>query len=111
MVFYCHGTLCTGRATPDEVAGAGAHHSQIQWVTYENRCGASARVIILIGPKRRTLDAVSKSRHRFNARKIGLALSGSTIGNRALKTRKKAFIASCIDWSPSVCDLLIQRNC
>jgi hypothetical protein len=34
---------------------------------------------------------------RVSARKIGLALSGSTIGNRALKTRKIAFIASCID--------------
>src|SRR6266567_9619716 len=29
-------------------------------------------------------------------RKIGLALSGSTIGNNALKTRRKAFISSCI---------------
>jgi len=29
-----------------------------------------------------------------SARKIGLALSGSTIGNNALTTRKKTFIAS-----------------
>src|SRR5712671_6300874 len=33
---------------------------------------------------------------RVSARKIGLALRGSTIGKRALKTRKKAFISSCI---------------
>jgi hypothetical protein len=33
---------------------------------------------------------------RVSARKIGLALSGSTIGNSALKTRKNAFVASCI---------------
>src|SRR6266704_4804774 len=33
---------------------------------------------------------------RVSARKIGLALSGSTIGNSALNTRKKAFISSCI---------------
>src|SRR5216117_94075 len=33
---------------------------------------------------------------RVSARKIGLALNGSTIGNSALNTRKKAFMASCI---------------
>src|SRR5882672_5571040 len=33
---------------------------------------------------------------RVRARKIGLALNGSTIGNSALNTRKKAFMASCI---------------
>src|SRR5438874_6017250 len=33
---------------------------------------------------------------RVSARKIGLELSGSTIGNSALKTRNKAFTSSCI---------------
>src|SRR5439155_27219011 len=33
---------------------------------------------------------------RVSARKIGLALNGSTIGNSALNTRQKAFMASFI---------------
>src|SRR5439155_22749035 len=33
---------------------------------------------------------------RVSARKIGLALNGSTSGNSGLKTRKKAFISPCI---------------
>src|SRR6266436_3813904 len=36
---------------------------------------------------------------RGSARKIGLALRGSTLGNNALKTRKKAFKAS---WIPQL---------